>query len=151
MDEGTLVAVFKHLRACYYDNSSIFRFSSQYEGVIRELLEIYPSPTPYDIYVRQVAHETEGEAFSSAVAEREIDVFLYCRNEKEIFAIDPSEWNLLIDATITDLRASRDGGSLPDHELLAHILWEITFYGFTQSQVSEARIVEASFARSFRV
>ena len=62
-----------------------------------------------------------------------IDVCIYDSDKDEIFALDLVSWTEIIDSQI--LNAT----TIEEKESLAHILWEITFYGFTDSKISKER------------
>lgn len=49
------------------------------------------------------------------------------------FAVDYVDWTWLIDLHV------RDDIGLQAHDILAHILWEITFHGFTNNKVKNSR------------
>lgn len=60
-----------------------------------------------------------------------IHVGLYEEEEDEVYAIDLTPWNEIIDMEIhKDIEINNT-------EALAHILWEITFYGFTNNAVKK--------------
>jgi hypothetical protein len=88
--------------------------------VIGELLELPPKEPEYEIYVHP--KEDDGEKF--------IEVSLYCDEDEETYAMDLTSWGDIIDAKIKNDLKER---TYP--ELLAHILWEITFYGFTGGKI----------------
>ena len=54
---------------------------------------------------------------------------LYSVEEDEFYALDFVDWRELIDAEI------QAPDPLPHPEALAHILWEITFWGFSREQI----------------
>ena len=58
-----------------------------------------------------------------------IDVCWYSVEDDELYALDFVDWGELIDA---EIQAS---DSTPHNEALAHILWEITFWGFSREQI----------------
>ena len=53
----------------------------------------------------------------------------------ETFSLDFVVWESLIDLNITDDTFN----VIKDHEIIAHILWEITFWGWTEGAVRERR------------
>jgi hypothetical protein len=66
-----------------------------------------------------------------------IDVLLYNEKEDETFALDFFPWSELI-----DMKIKRDEPlGLTDDEVLAHILWEITFWGYTESEVKKQKSI----------
>ena len=62
-------------------------------------------------------------------AEEYIDVCLYSLKEKTYYALDFVAWEELIDLKVYNEL------DLTDAESLAHILWEITFWGFSSAQI----------------
>ena len=63
--------------------------------------------------------------------EEGIEVCLFDESEDELFALDFIDWNDIIDMKV--LRAV----NVSDKKCLAHILWEITFWGFSNEKVKE--------------
>lgn len=62
-----------------------------------------------------------------------IDVCLLCTKSDELFSIDLIGWSKLIDLEVLDTL------NLNKYDLLANILWEITFYGFTETEIKKQR------------
>ena len=62
-----------------------------------------------------------------------IDVCLIDNKTDEIFALDFLSWSEIIDLDV------KNSTKLNEEELLAHILWEITFWGFSDSKISQER------------
>lgn len=69
--------------------------------------------------------ETDGEEF--------IDVCLREANSKEIFALDFTSWSEICSY---DVLARKD---LLIDEMAAHILWEMTFWGFSEEQIEKQK------------
>jgi hypothetical protein len=69
--------------------------------------------------------ETDGEEF--------IDVCLREVNSKEIFALDFTSWS---EVCSYDVLARKD---LLIDEMAAHILWEMTFWGFSEEQIEKQK------------
>lgn len=60
-----------------------------------------------------------------------IDVCLYDKEEDDLFALDFQPWEYLIEKDIiTSI-------NLNNEELVAHILWEITFWGYSSEKVKK--------------
>ena len=57
------------------------------------------------------------------------DICWYSVKDDELYAMDFIPWEELIDA---EAYVALD---MPEKEILAHILWEITFWGFSSDQV----------------
>jgi hypothetical protein len=77
------------------------------------------------IYLVEVPAENEEESF--------IDVCMHDESEDEIYSLDFIDWTELINMKV------KKPNKLSKEECLAHILWEITFWGFSNQQVSEER------------
>jgi hypothetical protein len=75
----------------------------------------------YKIYIRE------------AKGEDGIDVCLHSVKENKTYAIDFTLWSELIDMEVYK------EFEIEGTEALAHILWEITFHGFTEKEVSRKR------------
>jgi hypothetical protein len=121
-DKGHLSKTTQFIHKEYYPdqaNSEREGIDCSYQVVVGELLELPPKEARYEICV----HKKDGA--------EETDVSLYCEEDEETYAMDLTPWEDIIDAKIkNDLQTLTW-----EHELLAHILWEITFYGFTQDKV----------------
>jgi hypothetical protein len=124
LDRGHFSHVTQFIHKEYYTDqpkSEQGPINCSYQAVIGELLELRSKKAEYAIYVNE--KEDRGEKF--------VDVSLYCDEDEEAYALDLTDWADLIDAKIKN-----DLNTLTwQHELLGHILWEITFYGFTQAKV----------------
>ena len=62
-----------------------------------------------------------------------IDITLRDRDTDELFSLDFCSWDKLIDLEI------ENATTLKDDEILAEILWEITFWGFSQDKILKQR------------
>ena len=118
-------AVFDIIRSCYYkgrNNEDLTKLTLIYRRVGEELISLpYNSNSKYKLYITE--KECEGEKF--------IDVCLYNEDEDELYALDFSPWEDLIDLEIYK------AVEMNNYTALAHILWETTFWGWTQDQVRE--------------
>ena len=114
-------AIFNCIYKEYYYNDpdeEVTEMSLAYRRVRDTLLNYDPCQNKeYEIMIRAVEEEPTASF---------VDVCLYCLEDEETYAMDLTSWGDIIDAKIkNDLKERTDS------ELLAHILWEITFYGFT--------------------
>tara|TARA_Y100000310_G_scaffold316603_1_gene368530 strand:- start:185 stop:667 length:483 start_codon:yes stop_codon:yes gene_type:complete len=75
----------------------------------------------YEIYIRELE-------------EGDVDVCLYCSEDEMTYAMDFTAWKDLIDYKIKTKHDKIDA-----HEALAHILWEITFYGFSEDKITQEK------------
>ena len=115
-----------------YDKEDV---RDSYAKVVQELLEL-PDCKPadgtfndiYKIRIRESIDDLDPEKII-----KYIDVCLYLPKDNGTYAIDTMPWDKLIDMYLDDTI------SLPSREIAAHILWEITFYGFTNKAIEEAR------------
>lgn len=74
--------------------------------------------------------------------EQFIDVCLREVDSKEIFALDFTSWSELSSYKIL----IRD--DLSTHEIAAHILWEMTFWGFSEEEIKKQKEVTLSYDES---
>ena len=120
-------SVFNVLYREYYkgrEDVEVSYIDLSYLGVWKELIKIDLNLNKdYKIYI------TEGED-SVFDGEKYIDVCLYSIAEKERYAMDTTLWSELIDMEVYK------GVEMDDTKALAHILWEMTFYGFTGEAVA---------------
>lgn len=109
-----------------YSKEKIEEADQGYLHVYYELQSLKRKPSEeYQIYICK-KEDIDGEKFT--------DVALYCEEDEQVYAIDLTPWEDLIDAEIkNDTKFGRD-------RVLAHILWEITFYGFRSERVKLERI-----------
>lgn len=123
-----------HVHACIYnvyyrDKTRTFPEVMQaYGNVLKELQDLpMNSDTNFHIVLEdQVVSEEEF-----------VDVHLYNTTDNESFAVDFIDWGDLIDLLVED----KIGLSHADQ--LAHVLYELTFWGFTGDQVKrERRLLE---------
>jgi len=123
--------VFNCLYREYYKNERHEKISLAdlaYYKAWDELSEKEPShnPNSWEIYITQRDEKDEVV----------VHVSLY--DGQEMCAVDFVSWGDLIDCEVRKMTP------ISDNLALAHILWEITFYGFTEKEVSKAkkRLVE---------
>jgi hypothetical protein len=62
---------------------------------------------------------------------KDIDICLYDEENDELFALDFLNWYQLLDLEIYKTL------KMKDFEILAHFLWEITFWGFSMEDVNK--------------
>lgn len=116
--------IFNHLyREYYYKNidDEVHEMARSYQKVMDQLLQKPSRPNKeWEIQVR-----TSEGAFD--------DICWYNIEEEAVYALDLTPWSEIIDANI------QDPLDLPMNEACAHILYEITFYGFTEEQIVAER------------
>ena len=124
MNRGAVSHVTSCVYNTYYDAQVDYTVvMHRYTCVIRELLELNADDTYSDHVI--VLTETSDDTQSH------IDVHLGAQDKT--YAIDYVDWAQLIDLQV------RDDTGLQAHDVLAHILWEITFHGFTNDKVKKSR------------
>lgn len=106
----------------YYtsDEYSLPQVIERYNEVTREIVEL-PEFTDSDHHI----------LVESAKDTNWVDVSLFDTTENEIYSIDFIDWSELVDLLVED----RVG--LCHYDRLAHVLWELTFHGFTRAQIRE--------------
>lgn len=119
---------------CYYKDThpdEIRTITLAYERVIQELLNIESTGTvfqgddlkDYMIHTRSMIDDTEEDPVEYT------DVCLKHKETQDIASIDFVCWEVLV-----NLKIDTEVG-LSNKDLACHILWELTFYGFTNKQV----------------
>lgn len=116
--------VFNRIKHLYYNKSTDNEvveadvgFRSVWDGLIQ--IPTSPEVSNFFIFVSQVYDDLNGEKF--------IDVSLRDPVADSIFSMDLSCWSEIIDLEI------EDAVGLSEHDMLAHILWQISYWGFGQS------------------
>ena len=106
-----------------YEDSEVIKFDSLYYTVFQKLTSLPKKPNSNNkIYLAYIAG-----------GEREVDVCFLDKNKDELFAMDFIEWGDIIDLEVyTTFQAL-------DEEYLAHILYEITFWGFNPKSINEQK------------
>lgn len=109
-----------------YSDDKIIQIDEKYRKAIEELsnLEFKSNKDNEDlkIYVLNVEESEDNNG---------IDVCLFDENEDQIFSIDFYPWDQLVELEI------QNGIGANNEELAAHILWELTFWGFTSEEVNK--------------
>ena len=114
----------------YTENDSRAAVDSTYMNVFSELIESPPNKQDIQIVIEPATTVISGRDNETTI-EKYINVRL--QDPKEgVCSISYVEWTELIDMTIVDETDSNV------YEQLAHILWEITFHGFSNESVKQA-------------
>jgi hypothetical protein len=114
-------------RHYYYGNPDeiILQADIGYLNVYKELGQLPLSPDPeWEIHVLKKADKEDGEF---------IDVCLHDVKEGKDYGVDLTLWSEIIDCEFKNLTENSDT------ECLAHILYEITFYGFSEAKIKEVK------------
>lgn len=93
-----------------------------YNNVVNEIVEL-PSYTGTDNHILVESIDDEGDSW--------VHVGLIDTATDDRFAVDFIDWSELVDLLIED----RVG--LCHYDRLAHVLWELTFHGFTRESIKE--------------
>ena len=134
MDEGALNKAIVSMYLEYYDDQpmdEIDTIAHSYNKVIRDILEATPDDQSIDTYNILVKEETDD--IDPDDVQTYTDVSLYNKKESKTYAMDCTSWTELINMEITSEIDTDIYG------LLAHILWEITFYGFSLHDIEAAK------------
>ena len=120
-------SMFNFLRLNYYSdesNNNLIEYSVKYRRTCSDLISLPDNPnSALKIYITE---PNKGE-------DNFIDVCLLNKDDDELFAMDMVPWEDLIDMEIYK------AVDLNNNESLAHILWEITFWGWNPDEVLEER------------
>tara|TARA_R100000008_G_scaffold85949_1_gene77271 strand:- start:181 stop:648 length:468 start_codon:yes stop_codon:yes gene_type:complete len=116
--------IFNHLyKEYYYKNidDEVHEMARSYQKVMNELLQKPFAPNKeWEIKVRTTGDELD-------------DICWHNIEEESDYGIDLTPWSEIIDAQI------QEPFIFNINETAAHILYEITFYGFTEEKVLEER------------
>ena len=121
--------VFDIIREYYYkdrNTDDLIQLSLTYRKVVKDLIDLPSNPdSKFKIYITEKECDEKGEKF--------IDVCFYNEDDDELFALDLTSWENLIDLEIYK------AVEMDDYSALAHILWEITFWGWSDDKIKEER------------
>lgn len=118
-----------------YSNSKMMDVDYAYSKVFENLKskEINKEEKPLSITFQ--IHENEGDKF--------VDTCLYDEDKDELMALDFVSWDILLGYNINNSL------NLSPEEMAAHLLWEITFWGFTEDKIKkEAEAIEKHASES---
>lgn len=101
-----------------------------YNGIIDQLLHIKPVPTIMQIVVQKVVPQHEDDQLYFSVSGYDPEDTLEHGMLWGLEYVDWAEW--------LSMEIKEDAG-LPPEEVLAHILWEMTWNGFTRERITEKR------------
>lgn len=136
METGNINKVTSIIYDTYYQETDDRQVCDQmYIGVVRELIEIDGDDqlsVNHDMLIHEHTSMTTNKQPDGFV-EKYVDVCLTEHDSNETFAIDMIKWSQVIDMNINN----KDNFSMFDQ--LAHVLWELTFHGFTSEQVDHER------------
>ena len=113
------------------DKHNIEDINHIYSGVVRELLELTPDDSIADKYRVHIC-KREDDLDPDEIIEY-VDVCLYDIEGDQTCAIDLTPWSQLVNMFIEDVV------DLKTYEVVAHLLWEITFYGYTSETMDQKR------------
>ena len=127
LTETSYKAVFNCLYKNFYQNkdyskSDIVERDLAYHKVVKSLIRLPSNPKPnLKIYLASIG------------ADCDIDVCLLDEIEDSLFSLDFVAWEDIIDMEIFNTV------KISYAESLAYILWEITFWGFSQEQIKKQK------------
>ena len=106
-----------------HNNDKIMEVDCSYSNVCKKLLSLPAKETTnYSIYIAGIGNLST-----------DVDVCLLDEVNDEIFSLDFVDWADLIDMNIIN------SIKMSSPEYLAHILWEITFWGFSEEQIEKQK------------
>lgn len=105
-----------------YTQTEIVEIDLAYMNVFNDLKNL-PAKHSSDLSLHLKDAEIDGEKY--------IAVNLYDKNENQPYALDFQPWSDLIDCEV------KSYAKLTNDEIVAHLLWEITFWGFSEKKISE--------------
>ncbi len=117
-------ALYRHY---YYGNpdETVLEADTGYLNVYKALEQLPPSRNPeWEIHVLKKTDEEDGEY---------VDTCYHNIKEDKTYAIDLTVWSELIDCEVKKLT------DISDIECVAHMLWEITFYGFLEEKIKAVK------------
>ena len=107
-----------------YLNSKIIEADLSYSNVYKELIDLPENKIENKkIYIANVAD----------LSDETIDICLLDEIEDELYSFDFVPWRDIIDLEL--LKTAK----LSNIECLAHILWEMTFWGFSEEQIEKQK------------
>lgn len=117
-----------------HDDSKIMEIDCRYSEVYKKLLSLpEKEASNCSIYIAGIGNLST-----------DVDVCLLDEVNDEIFSLDFLDWADLIDMNIIN------SIKISSPEYLAHILWEITFWGFSEEQIEKQKqiTIDASNEKS---
>jgi hypothetical protein len=107
----------------------IYNLDLNFYTAWKELIKTEAINTLHDteIYITQIEDDLE------TPPEPIIDVCLIDNKKDELFALDFVSWGEIVGLKITNATSTKED------ECLARILWEITFWGFSDSKISKEK------------
>lgn len=115
---------YKHL-----DDETVLKLSIKYSDVFDFLKKInFNGDLKFKIYIT----EKEEITLDDEKPEKFVDVCIQDTEKDELYSIDFMPWSELIDLEILNCL------DLNNYDLLANILWELTFYGWNPDQIKQA-------------
>ena len=104
-----------------YTSAEIIEFDLAYSKVVHELISLPKNPKEnLKIYLTSLGS-----------ASLDIDVCFFNEVEDELFSFDFVSWKDIIDMEIFNT------AKMTQSETLAYILWEITFWGFSEEEIQK--------------
>lgn len=124
---GTIFKVMQHVKDVYYpdDDCTAEDVSEKYIAAAQELMEC-PSLPGCDNYNVVLKYEMDDGIQC-------VDVHLKNPQTNDVYSLSYTDWAELVDLEVVC------ENKMELLEQLAHILWELTFHGFTREQINKSR------------
>tara|TARA_X000001036_G_scaffold409613_1_gene420870 strand:+ start:343 stop:852 length:510 start_codon:yes stop_codon:yes gene_type:complete len=110
-----------------YSNDEMMKIDYAYSNVFDNLLYKEQNKTSDNLQIslKSAQDEDGGDPY--------IDAHLYDSDADESFGLDFCEWGDILAYEVNNSL------NLSDAEIVAHVLWEITFWGFTEAEVQNQK------------
>lgn len=107
-----------------HTQNKIVELSIKFEKAFRELKSIeQQNKTKNLVAVNEIENEEE----------QIVDVCFYDNNQDEHYALDFMDWGEIIDCEVVAPK------KFNQTTILAHVLWEITFWGFSREKITQEK------------
>lgn len=125
---GTVFQVMSKIGQVYYQNTpeQLDMIMKKYTSAAQQMLDIpsLPGCEEYTIRLSNV-NDADGENY--------VDVHLHRDKDDQVYSIAYTDWAEIVDLPIS----TTNHFDMVDQ--VSHILWELTFHGFTREEVNESR------------
>ena len=125
---GTVFKVMSKIEQIYYENTpdQLDMIMKKYTSAAQEMLDI-PGLPGCEQYMIRLSNVTDPDE------DNYVDVHLYNEKTDEVYSVSYTDWSEVVDLPVT----------VTTHfdmvDQVAHILWELTFHGFTRAEVNGSR------------
>ena len=115
--------MFTEIYDTYYNDKSKHEYANvkaAYEAVCDELIELNGTPSSHVLTV----------VYREELVKEGLEHHVLLCEESQVYGVDFVHWESIVDADV-----EYDGEIYKDYQALAHMLWEMTFYGFTAEKI----------------